>query len=296
MAFSFFNKTGDKEQKKSLTTLSSSRSSTLQTRNTTFQNRTNVQSASAFKSTSEPPANKDLAATTAAKIAAIKEALAANKSITASQGSNYNKPNQAQTNSVNTTAPATKTTASLSRPTAYIPQGFPTANTSTQQNKALSVSERMAQARKTLAALTGSNNRDPDAPPTKRVAPRVIAKVTDMQFRRFAAFIEEKCGIVLAEGKQYLVNSRLSNLVVRFNCADIDDLINQAMEDRPNNRIQEAVIDAMTTNETLWFRDTYPYLALQNIILPELAMKARYPIRIWSAACSSGQEWSSWFV
>lgn len=40
----------------------------------------------------------------------------------------------------------------------------------------------------------------------------------------------------------------------------------------------------------LWFRDTYPYLALENIILPELAKKAKYPVRIWSAACSSGQE------
>ena len=54
--------------------------------------------------------------------------------------------------------------------------------------------------------------------------------------------------------------------------------------------ISSAVIDAMTTNETLWFRDTYPYLALKNIILPELARSGKAPVRIWSAACSSGQE------
>lgn len=70
----------------------------------------------------------------------------------------------------------------------------------------------------------------------------------------------------------------------------VDDLINKAMEEKPNNKAQEEVIDAMTTNETLWFRDTYPYKALENIILPELAKKAKYPVRIWSAACSSGQE------
>ena len=115
-------------------------------------------------------------------------------------------------------------------------------------------------------------------------------KVTDVQYRRFAAFIEEKCGIVLGEGKQYLVNSRLSSLLSKFRVQTVDDLINKAMEEKPNNKAQEEVIDAMTTNETLWFRDTYPYKALENIILPELAKKAKYPVRIWSAACSSGQE------
>ena len=115
-------------------------------------------------------------------------------------------------------------------------------------------------------------------------------EVTDVQYRRFAAFIEEKCGIVLGEGKQYLVNSRLSSLLSKFRVQTVDDLINKAMEEKPNNKAQEEVIDAMTTNETLWFRDTYPYKALENIILPELAKKAKYPVRIWSAACSSGQE------
>lgn len=115
-------------------------------------------------------------------------------------------------------------------------------------------------------------------------------EVTDVQYRRFASFVEEKCGIVLGDGKQYLVNSRLSSLLSKFRVQTVDDLINLAMEEKPNNKAQEEVIDAMTTNETLWFRDTYPYKALETIILPELAKKAKYPVRIWSAACSSGQE------
>lgn len=115
-------------------------------------------------------------------------------------------------------------------------------------------------------------------------------EVTDVQYRRFATFIEEKSGIVLGAGKQYLVNSRLSSLLSKFGIQTVDELINRAMEDTPNNKIQEEVIDAMTTNETLWFRDTYPYTALENTILPELAKRAKYPVRIWSAACSSGQE------
>lgn len=115
-------------------------------------------------------------------------------------------------------------------------------------------------------------------------------EVTDVQYRRFASFIEQKSGIVLGEGKQYLVNSRLTSLLSKFNVSTVDDLINKAMEERPNNQIQDEVIDAMTTNETLWFRDTYPYVALETMILPELAKKGKYPVRIWSAACSSGQE------
>lgn len=114
--------------------------------------------------------------------------------------------------------------------------------------------------------------------------------VSDMQYRRFAAYIEQQSGIVLGSGKQYLVNSRLSTLLIQYNLQSIDDLINKAMNPEQYKDISISVIDAMTTNETLWFRDTYPYMALKNVILPELAKKHKNPVRIWSAACSSGQE------
>ncbi|WP_281071257.1 CheR family methyltransferase [Succinivibrio dextrinosolvens] len=135
------------------------------------------------------------------------------------------------------------------------------------------------------APLSSGSTDSGNVPP---VAPG--QEVSDVQYRRFAAFIEEKCGIVLGVGKQYLVNSRLSTLLSKFRISNVDELINKAMENTPNNKIQDAVIDAMTTNETLWFRDTYPYTALEQFILPELAKKGKYPVRIWSAACSSGQE------
>jgi len=135
------------------------------------------------------------------------------------------------------------------------------------------------------APLSSGSTDSGNVPP---VAPG--QEVSDVQYRRFATFIEEKCGIVLGVGKQYLVNSRLSTLLSKFRISNVDELINKAMENTPNNKIQDAVIDAMTTNETLWFRDTYPYTALEQFILPELAKKGKYPVRIWSAACSSGQE------
>ena len=148
------------------------------------------------------------------------------------------------------------------------------------------IAKKLAEAKSVLSNVNKTTSTDPAI----NGALNPNQEVTDVQYRRFAAFIEEKCGIVLGVGKQYLVNSRLSSLLTKFKLLTIDDLINKAMEEVPNNKYQEAVVDAMTTNETLWFRDTYPYLALENIILPELAKRAKYPVRIWSAACSSGQE------
>ncbi len=133
--------------------------------------------------------------------------------------------------------------------------------------------------------------RNPDIQPTTQDRLQVQSRtVSDMQYHRFAKYIEEQSGIVLGENKQYLVNSRLSALLLRFKVPTIDELINRAMQPNIYKDISSAVIDAMTTNETLWFRDTYPYLALKNIILPELARAGKIPVRIWSAACSSGQE------
>lgn len=136
-------------------------------------------------------------------------------------------------------------------------------------------------------------SRNPDVVPSRersQVNGGGEGQVSDMQYHRFASYLQEKSGIVLGERKQYLVSSRLNPLVAKFKLDSVDSLITQTIEGK-NIRLTEEVLDAMTTNETLWFRDTYPYLALSNIILPELVMKGTgREIRIWSAACSSGQE------
>lgn len=153
------------------------------------------------------------------------------------------------------------------------------------------IAKKLADAKATLSSVSNKQNSVMRTDADGRTSLiKDSQEVTDVQYRRFATFIEEKSGIVLGAGKQYLVNSRLSSLLSKFGIQTVDELINRAMEDTPNNKIQEEVIDAMTTNETLWFRDTYPYTALENTILPELAKRAKYPVRIWSAACSSGQE------
>lgn len=113
-------------------------------------------------------------------------------------------------------------------------------------------------------------------------------EVSDSTYREFSRFLEQQCGIVLGENKQYLVRSRLSNLLYEFDYDALDTLISDAISSRRRELLQR-VIDAMTTNETLWFRDNYPFDLLDKNILPELEAK-QTKIRIWSAACSSGQE------
>ncbi|WP_412972720.1 CheR family methyltransferase [Glaciecola sp. MF2-115] len=107
-------------------------------------------------------------------------------------------------------------------------------------------------------------------------------------YDRFRSFLHEKSGILLDETKQYLVRSRLVPLVHRFACPDVDTLIERVVSQR-EAIVTQAALEAMTTNETLWFRDKYPFDILQNKILPELATKQNI-VRIWSAASSTGQE------
>jgi chemotaxis protein methyltransferase CheR len=112
--------------------------------------------------------------------------------------------------------------------------------------------------------------------------------LSDDLYLQFSAFLEAQVGIVLGPNKQYLVKSRLSPLVALHNSASLEDLIVKSMSIR-ERELKMAVIDAMTTNETLWFRDVYPFQLLTDKLFPELGKNGR-PLKIWSAASSSGQE------
>ena len=112
--------------------------------------------------------------------------------------------------------------------------------------------------------------------------------LSDDIYKQFSDFLEVQCGIVLGTNKQYLVKSRLIPLMAQFSILKLSDLIQQSMSYK-NRELRTAVIDAMTTNETLWFRDRYPFELLSNKIYPEVLAKKKN-IKIWSAASSSGQE------
>ena len=113
-------------------------------------------------------------------------------------------------------------------------------------------------------------------------------EVSPESYRKFREFLEKQCGIVLGDSKQYLVRSRLASLLYKHKYESADELISVVVRGFDRNLLQD-VIDAMTTNETLWFRDSYPFDLLIKDLLPKLAGQNK-KVRIWSAACSSGQE------
>ncbi len=113
-------------------------------------------------------------------------------------------------------------------------------------------------------------------------------QLDDKSYNDFRTFLEQQCGIVLGENKQYLVKSRLAPLMAKFDVESLADVVKRTLSPM-ERQLRSAVIDAMTTNETLWFRDDYPFQLLKNKLLPEFASQ-RSPLKIWSAASSSGQE------
>lgn len=113
-------------------------------------------------------------------------------------------------------------------------------------------------------------------------------QLDDKSYHDFRTFLEQQCGIVLGESKQYLVKSRLAPLMTKFNVESLAELVKRTLSPM-ERQLRAAVIDAMTTNETLWFRDDYPFKLLKNKLLPEFSGQ-RAPLKIWSAASSSGQE------
>ena len=111
------------------------------------------------------------------------------------------------------------------------------------------------------------------------------------QFAYLLSFLKERSGLALNDDKRYLVEMRLEPLARSLAIGSLAELVNRVSRN-DDLRLQQLVIEAMTTNETFFFRDTEPFTAFGETILPELARRrpAGKPIRVWSAACSTGQE------
>jgi chemotaxis protein methyltransferase CheR len=122
-------------------------------------------------------------------------------------------------------------------------------------------------------------------------------KIDADEFKVFSQYIRTLCGVALDDSKAYLIETRLSGLAQENGCGSFSELYYKSRSDLSKN-IPRQIIDAITTNETLFFRDAAPFEMLQYKILPELldrrrknmAGRSAVPLRIWSAACSTGQE------
>lgn len=115
--------------------------------------------------------------------------------------------------------------------------------------------------------------------------------LTTHEFVFVSELVRREAAIVLTSGKEYLVEARLLPLARKLGMASVSELIVHAQK-QPASDIRWRIVEALTTNETSWYRDREPYVALGTDVLPDLlrARSATRSLRIWSAACSSGQE------
>jgi chemotaxis protein methyltransferase CheR len=114
--------------------------------------------------------------------------------------------------------------------------------------------------------------------------------VTPVDYEYLRKFLKERSGLDLSADKQYLVESRLLPLARKASLSGIPDLVLKIRNG--DGRLATDVVEAMTTNETFFYRDKIPFDHLRETILPGLiqARAARKSLRIWSAASSTGQE------
>ncbi len=122
-----------------------------------------------------------------------------------------------------------------------------------------------------------------------------MIKINPAELKLVAQYIQEITGIYLDQSKSYLFETRLSSIAEAHGCKSYQELHAKAKKE-PSKVIEKSIIDAITTNETLFFRDKGPFELLQHKILPEIidarSAKSSFKtqIKIWSAASSTGQE------
>ncbi len=123
-----------------------------------------------------------------------------------------------------------------------------------------------------------------------------MTKITAEEIKVFSKYIYEISGIVLDQSKGYLLETRLRPLMREISCKGFSELFHKVKSDA-SQKLRHKVVDAISTNETFFFRDNTPFDLLRNKIMPDLIDRRRLqyksmpiPLRIWSAACSSGQE------
>jgi len=110
-------------------------------------------------------------------------------------------------------------------------------------------------------------------------------------FDMLSTMLKQRSGLVLTKDKAYLLETRLMPVARKHGLRDLDDVCD-VVRTRKDAKLIADITEAMTTNESLFFRDSKPFDSFRNALLPQM-MQARASsrkIRIWSAACSSGQE------
>jgi chemotaxis protein methyltransferase CheR len=110
-------------------------------------------------------------------------------------------------------------------------------------------------------------------------------------FNYLSKLLKDRSGLVLTADKGYLLESRLLPVARKWELKSLDELA-QRLRQRGESGLIRDIVEAMTTNESFFFRDAKPFDQFRQVVLPALlqARAAQRHIKIWSAACSSGQE------
>jgi len=110
-------------------------------------------------------------------------------------------------------------------------------------------------------------------------------------FDLFSTLVKQRSGLLLSKDKAYLLESRLTPVARKYNMKTLEDLA-QSIRTKREEQVLRDITEAMTTNESFFFRDTKPFDQFRKVLLPELlrTRAAKKQVRIWSAAASSGQE------
>ena len=119
-------------------------------------------------------------------------------------------------------------------------------------------------------------------------------KLDNNELALWIQLVADLTGIALTDDKEYLIRERFHALLDKYRCTSYSQLYFVAC-DETRIDIREDIIDQITTKETSFFRDAGPFETLRNDVLPRLLKQCRVsperrPLRIWSAACSTGQE------
>ena len=121
----------------------------------------------------------------------------------------------------------------------------------------------------------------------------VYSSTSEEEFQLFREYIRNSCGICIPPEKAYIIETRLSKLMIDSGAENFSEFF-KIITSKINYPLHQQIINAITTNETLWFRDESPWKYMEEIALPKLvediATGRKKRVRIWSAAASTGKE------
>jgi chemotaxis protein methyltransferase CheR len=119
------------------------------------------------------------------------------------------------------------------------------------------------------------------------------SSIGEDEFLLFRGYIENNCGICIPPEKAYLIETRLSKLMLDAGAESFGEFY-KILTSSSDLQMKQKVIDSITTNETLWFRDADPWNYMEAVLLPrlvgDLASGRKRRVRIWSAAAATGPE------